>query len=89
MAQTVVARCTQCGHTNHGNPTENTNRVKYDVLPEDVDHGTGKAHGTEKLTCPQCSGSCDEDRCEYGDPCPLCAVETLHNRAGASVNRGT
>jgi hypothetical protein len=85
----VDARCTQCGHTDHGDPSGNDNYVTYDgVDREELNHGTGKEHGTETFVCPQCSGTCDLDECTYGDPCEQCATETVHNRCASSVRRG-
>lgn len=84
----IDARCTQCGHTDHGSPTDNTNYVSYDVDLGESQHGNGREHGTESFVCPQCSGSCDLDECEYGDPCERCATGTLHNRCKSSVPTG-
>lgn len=70
----VQSRCTQCG-------TVNTN----DVDSNSLNHGGGKAHGTETVFCEECSGSCHLDECEQGDPCDRCHEETLQNRCGSSV----
>jgi hypothetical protein len=81
----IDARCTQCGHTDHGDASKNNNHVSYDVPVEETSHGRGSVHGTEEFVCPQCSGTCDLDECTYGDPCERCAVRTTHNRCASSV----
>lgn len=54
MTATVEARCTQCGSTRFGDPTENTNTDTYDVPVEQLRHGSGREHGTETLLCRGC-----------------------------------
>jgi len=67
----ITARCTQCGHREHGDPSKNNNYVKYDGLDgEQLNHGTGRTHGTERLDCPTCEAETLHNRCAKNVPQP-------------------
>lgn len=83
---TIEARCTQCGSRAFGSMEDNTNSYEYSVT--ESKHGSGSAHGTERLPCPTCSDQCNLDGCQDEDPCKSCEEITLHNRCGKSVPRG-
>lgn len=78
----VTARCTQCGTKAFGGKD---NEKTYQVNREDLKHGDGREHGTEKLPCPTCSDTCGDDECSEKSPCDRCGVYTIHNRCGSSV----
>lgn len=64
----VEARCTQCGSKEFGSSENNSNKYDYRVFSHELDHGTGRTHGVERLDCPTCGEETIHNRCGKSVP---------------------